>query len=160
MFMEQDGPVAADNCGGIFARKDGRTVQDTINLHLEYPGQWICTYFNTPQAGLQREGIEFCGTQGHLRIDRTKFEFFPPERGAAPVVVECHTDLVEEHVAGLPGILPLAQTPQGRRRAWASLGAGCAPGQSLVRTAAASPLRSRPRDCAAGLRRLRMNTAF
>ena len=99
MFMDQDGPIAADNIGGIYAAKDGRTVQDTINLHLEYPGQWICTYFNTPQAGLQREGIEFCGTQGHLRIDRTKFEFFPPERGAAPVVVECHTDLVEEHVA-------------------------------------------------------------
>jgi predicted dehydrogenase len=99
MFMEQDGPVAADNIGGIYFAKDGRTVQDTINLHLEYPGGWICTYFNTPQAGLQREGIEFCGTQGHLRIDRTKFEFFPPERGAAPVVVECRTDLVEEHVA-------------------------------------------------------------
>src|SRR5262245_1317708 len=99
MFMEQDGPEAADNIGGIYFAKDGRTVQDTINLHLEYPGAWICTYFNTPQAGLQREGIEFCGTQGHLRIDRTKFEFFPPERNAAPVVVECHTDLVEEHVA-------------------------------------------------------------
>ncbi len=98
MFMDQDGPVAADNCGGIFTTRDGRTVQDTINLHLEYPGKWICTYFNTPQAGLQREGIEFCGAQGHLRIDRTKFEFFPPERGAPPTVVECRTDLEEEHV--------------------------------------------------------------
>src|SRR5262249_38558854 len=97
MFMGQDGPISADNTGGIFLSHDGRTVQDTINLHLEYPGHWICTYFNTPQAGLQREGIEFCGTQGHLRIDRTKFEFFPPE-GDPPVVVECHTDLVEEHV--------------------------------------------------------------
>jgi predicted dehydrogenase len=98
MFMDQDGPVAVDNCGGIFYGKDGRTVQDTINLHLEYPGKWICTYFNTPQAGLPREGIEFCGTRGHLRIDRTKFEFFPPGSGSSPVVVECKTDLVEEHV--------------------------------------------------------------
>lgn len=97
MFMDQDGPVSAGNCGGIFAAKDGRTVQDTINLHLEYPGKWICTYFNTPQAGLQREGIEFCGSRGHLRIDRTKFEFFP-SGNASPVVVECRTDLVEEHV--------------------------------------------------------------
>jgi len=98
MFMGQDGPVTADNCGGVFFAKDGRTVQDTINLHLGYPGGWICTYFNTPQAGLQREGVEFCGAEGHLRIDRTKYEFFPPERGASPVVVECHTDLVAEHV--------------------------------------------------------------
>jgi predicted dehydrogenase len=97
MFMGQDGPISADNTGGTFLAKDGRTVQDTIDLHLEYPGQWICTYFNTPQAGLQREGIEFCGTEGHLRIDRTKFEFFAPG-GAPPMIVECHTDLVEEHV--------------------------------------------------------------
>ena len=98
MFMEQDGPISADNTGGLFIAKDGRNVQDTINLHLEYPGQWICTYTNTAQAGFPREGIEFCGTHGHLRIDRTKYEFFPPERGAAPLVVECHTDLVAEHV--------------------------------------------------------------
>ena len=98
MFMGQDGPVTADCAGGIYMAHDGRTAPDTLNVHLEYPGNWICTYFNTPQAGLQREGIEFCGTEGHLRIDRTKFEFFPPERGAAPLVVECKTDLVAEHV--------------------------------------------------------------
>jgi predicted dehydrogenase len=98
MFMEQDGPITADNAGGLFYAKDGRNVQDTINLHLEYPGQWICTYTNTAQAGFPREGIEFCGTNGHLRIDRTKFEYFSAERGAAPLVEECHTDLVAEHV--------------------------------------------------------------
>lgn len=113
MFMEEDGPVAADNCGGTYTANDGRTVQDTINLHLEYPGKWICTYFNTPQAGLQREGIEFCGTQGHLRIDRLKYEFFPPERGAAPVVVECKTDLVEEHVQDFLNSCRSRKLPKG-----------------------------------------------
>jgi predicted dehydrogenase len=98
MFMEQDGPISADNTGGLFIAKDGRDVQDTISLHLEYPGRWICTYTNLPQAAFPREGIEFCGTQGHLRIDRTKYEFFPPERNATPLVVECKTDLVAEHV--------------------------------------------------------------
>jgi len=98
MFMEQDGPISADNAGGLFVAKDGRNVQDTINLHLEYPGQWICTYTNTAQAGFPREGIEFCGANGHLRIDRTKFEYFSPERGQTPLVVECRTDLVAEHV--------------------------------------------------------------
>jgi predicted dehydrogenase len=98
MFMGEDGPVSADNTGGLFVAKDGRNVQDTISLHLEYPGQWICSYTNVAQAGFPREGIEFCGTQGHLRIDRTKFEFFPPERNSTPLVVECKTDLVAEHV--------------------------------------------------------------
>src|SRR5215467_2459607 len=113
MFMDQDGPVSADNIGGTYFAKDGRTVQDTINLHLEYPGGWICTYFNTPQAGLQREGIEFCGTQGHLRIDRTKFEFFPPERGAPPLIVECKTDLVEEHVQDFVSSCRSRKPPKG-----------------------------------------------
>jgi len=113
MFMEQDGPIAADNLGGTFAARDHRTVQDTISLHLEYPGQWVCTYFNTPQAGLQREGIEFCGSQGHLRIDRTKFEYFPPERGATPVVVECKTDLVEEHVQDFVNSCKSRKLPHG-----------------------------------------------
>jgi predicted dehydrogenase len=98
MMMEQDGPVSADLAGGIFHAKDGRTVPDTINLHLEYPGNWICTYTNISQAGAPREAIEFCGTSGHLRINRLQYEFFSNERGAPPVVVPCKTDLVEEHV--------------------------------------------------------------
>jgi predicted dehydrogenase len=113
MFMEQDGPISADNTGGLFIAKDGRNVQDTINLHLEYPGQWICTYTNTAQAGFPREGIEFCGTRGHLRIDRTKYEYFPPERGAAPLVVECRTDLVAEHVQNFLDCCRSRKEPNG-----------------------------------------------
>jgi len=113
MFMEQDGPVSADAAGGIYRAKDGRTVPDTLNLHLEYPGNWVCTYSNTPQAGLQREGIEFCGTGGHLRIDRTKFEFFPPGRTAQPAVVACQTDLVEEHVQDFLNSCRSRKLPKG-----------------------------------------------
>ena len=113
MFMEQDGPISADTAGGIYFAKDGRTVPDTLNVHLEYPGNWIVTYFNTPQAGLQHEGIEFCGSNGHLRIDRTRFEFFPPERGAEPVVVNCHTDLVQEHVQNFLDCCRSRKMPNG-----------------------------------------------
>jgi predicted dehydrogenase len=113
MFMEQDGPISADTAGGIYFAKDGRTVPDTLNVHLEYPGNWIVTYFNTPQAGLQHEGIEFCGSSGHLRIDRTRFEFFPPERGAEPVVVNCHTDLVQEHVQNFLDCCRSRKIPNG-----------------------------------------------
>jgi predicted dehydrogenase len=113
MFMEQDGPISADNTGGLFLAKDGRDTQDTINLHLEYPGRWVCTYTNVAQAGAPREGIEFCGTQGHLRIDRTKYEFFPPERNAIPVVVECKTDLVAEHVEDFLNSCRSRKLPKG-----------------------------------------------
>ena len=47
---------------------------------------------NTAQAGFPGEGIEFSGANGHLRIDRTKFEFLSAERGPTPLVVECRTE--------------------------------------------------------------------
>jgi predicted dehydrogenase len=113
MFMGQDAPVMADAAGGTFIAKDGRTVPDTLNVHYEYPGSWICTYTNVPQAGVAREGIEFCGTDGHLRIDRTKFEFFPSAKDAQPVLVECKTDLVEEHVRNFLDCCRSRKTPNG-----------------------------------------------
>ena len=113
MFMQEDGPISADNTGGLFVANDGRDVQDTINLHLEYPGRWICTYTNVAQAGVQREGIEFCGSQGHLRIDRTKFEYFPPGSDATPLTVECKTDLEAEHVQDFLNSCRSRKLPKG-----------------------------------------------
>jgi predicted dehydrogenase len=78
MFMEQDGPSAVNMLGGMWVAKDDRTVPDVIDLQVQYPGNWMCTFSNLATAGQARAGIEFCGTAGHLRIDRTKAEFFPP----------------------------------------------------------------------------------
>jgi hypothetical protein len=60
--------------------------------------QFLCTFNSVAQTGLQRAGIEFTGTEGQLGIDRTKFEYFQTGTGAPPVVVDCHTDLVGEHI--------------------------------------------------------------
>ena len=113
MFMGQDGPISADAAGGLFVAKDGRTVPDTLHVQYQYPGNWVCTYTNIAQAGMSRDGIEFVGTEGHLRIDRTKFEYFPPERGAPPVVVKCQTDLVEEHVQNFLDCCKSRKIPNG-----------------------------------------------
>jgi predicted dehydrogenase len=112
MFMGQDGPISADAAGGIYISQDGRTVPDTLNVHLEYPGNWICTYSNTPQARLEREGIEFCGTDGHLFINRLKFEYFAAD-GADSVTVTCQTDLVDEHVQNFLDCCRSRRTPNG-----------------------------------------------
>lgn len=113
MFMGQDAPVTADAAGGIFVAKDGRTVPDTLQVNYTYPGNWICTYTNVPQAGFPREGIEFCGTDAHLRINRTKFEVFPNEKDARPLVVDCKTDLVEEHVRNFLDCCKSRKLPNG-----------------------------------------------
>lgn len=111
MFMGEDGPSSVDMLGGIWASNDGRTVPDTIDLQLQYPGQWLCTFTNLATAGSTRAGIELCGTHGHLRIDRTKAEFFPSEKGASPSVIECHTSLEEEHVKNFLDCCASRKTP-------------------------------------------------
>ena len=84
-----------------------------MHLHYEYPDNFVCTFTNVAQAGLQRAGIEFTGTQGALRIDRDKFEYFSAEKGAAPVVVPCRTDLVEEHVQNFLDCCRSRKMPNG-----------------------------------------------
>jgi len=98
MFLEEDGPSMIDMAGGLWVAKDGRNVPDVIDLHLQYPGNWICTFSNLAAANESRAAIELRGTRGHLRIDRTKAEFFAAEKSAAPEVIECRASLEEEHV--------------------------------------------------------------
>ena len=67
--------------GGVYNYKDGRTAPDTINVLLEYPAQFTATFEATLAPGITGAGVEFCGTQGRLYIDRRHYEFHP--RGAA-----------------------------------------------------------------------------
>jgi predicted dehydrogenase len=113
MFMGQDAPLSTDGAGGIYLAKDGRTVPDTIHLQSEYPGNFVCTFTNVAQAGVQRAGIEFTGTLGQFRIDREKFEYLPAEKGAAPRVVACQTDLVEEYVQNFLDCCRSRKMPNG-----------------------------------------------
>jgi len=87
MFMGQDTPISASASGGVYAYKDGRTAPDTINVLLEYPTQFTATFEATLVPGITGAGIEFCGTEGKLWIDRSRYEFTPKGRGATPVVV-------------------------------------------------------------------------
>ena len=98
MFMDEDGLISADNTGGLFVAKDGRDVQDTISLHLEYPGRWVALIPTWRRPDCRARESNSCGSRGHFRIDRTKFEYFPELANAKPLTVECKTDLVAEHV--------------------------------------------------------------
>ena len=44
MIMGQEVPISAVAAGGVYSYKDGRTAPDTINLVLEYPGEWNVTF--------------------------------------------------------------------------------------------------------------------
>src|SRR5437588_8512115 len=98
MFMGHEIPIAASASGGIYNYKDGRTAPDTINVLNEYPGEFTATFEATLVPGITGAGVEMCGTEGKLYIDRQRFEFTPKGRGAKPTVVKAYSDLDLDHV--------------------------------------------------------------
>ena len=93
MFMGEEVPTAAVAAGGVYCYKDGRTAPDTINVLLEYPGGWNCTFEATLALGLGGiNGLDVVGTEGRIYIGRDRFEFYeargirrqgpPPSRSA------------------------------------------------------------------------------
>jgi predicted dehydrogenase len=99
MFMGQEIPISASAAGGVYEYKDGRTAPDTINVLLEYPGQFTATFEATLVPGITGEGIEMCGTEGRLWIDRSRYEYYPLGKGEKPVVVKAAPqDMTLDHV--------------------------------------------------------------
>ena len=88
MFMGQEIPVSAVAAGGVYQYKDGRTAPDTINVLLEYPTEFTATFEATLAPGVRGAAIEFCGTEGRLWIDRTRYEFHPRGKGVEPIIVK------------------------------------------------------------------------
>jgi predicted dehydrogenase len=114
MFMGQEIPKAASASGGVFAYKDGRTAPDTINVLLEYPSEFTATFEATLVPGITGAGVEFCGTQGRLYIDRSKYEFYPLGRNVQPVVVKAEPhDLTLDHVNNFLECVRTRKRPNG-----------------------------------------------
>jgi len=117
MFLGQDVPKTASAAGGVYAYKDGRTAPDTINVLLEYPKDLTATFEATLVPGVTGAAIEFCGTQGRLWIDRSKFEFY--EKGKRePVVVRAEQTpgrdgLTYEHVVNFLECVKSRKRPNG-----------------------------------------------
>jgi predicted dehydrogenase len=125
MFMGQEVPMSAVAAGGVYCYKDGRTAPDTINAVLEYPGEWSGVFEATLAPGITGDGVEICGTQGKLYIDRSLFRFTPVGRNAQPVEVKSDGDQTIHHVANFlecmrTRALPNADVLIGHRSAQAS----------------------------------------
>src|SRR5579864_6687801 len=126
MFLGSEVPKSAGAAGGVLAYKDGRTAPDTINVLLEYPAEFTATFEATLVPGIRGEGIEFCGTQGRLLIDRRHYEFHPIGRDAKPVIVQAEDpDMTFAHVSNFLECCRTRQRPDadvliGHRSAQAS----------------------------------------
>lgn len=113
MFMEQDNPVSAVAAGGVYFAKDGRTAPDTINVLMEYPNDWTATFEATLAPGITGAGVEMCGTEGKLYIDRSRFVFTPKGRNVTPVEVKAEREQTIEHVANFLDCVKSRKRPNG-----------------------------------------------
>jgi predicted dehydrogenase len=116
MFMGQEIPIAASAAGGIYAYKDGRTAPDTINVLLQYPGEYTATFEATLAPGITGEAVEICGTEGRLWIDRRRFEFYPKGRNVQPAVVQAepgNDPLTQAHVNNFLECVKTRKRPNG-----------------------------------------------
>ena len=114
MFMGQDTPVSASAAGGVYNYKDGRTAPDTINVLLQYPGEYTATFEATLAPGVTGAAIEFCGTKGKLLIDRGHYEFLPAGRNQTPIVVKAEPhDLTLDHVNNFLDCVKSRKLPNG-----------------------------------------------
>ncbi|MEO8027956.1 MAG: Gfo/Idh/MocA family oxidoreductase, partial [Bryobacteraceae bacterium] len=113
MFMGQDNPIAASAAGGVYNYKDGRTAPDTINVLLEYPAEWTATFEATLAPGVRGEGVEMCGTEGRLLINRKFYEFHSKDPKQAPVVVQSKVEQTVDHVKNFLECIVSRKRPNG-----------------------------------------------
>jgi predicted dehydrogenase len=116
LFTGQEIPKSAVAAGGVYAYKDGRTAPDTINVLLEYPSEMTATFEATLAPGVRGEGIEVCGTEGKLLIDRSRFEY--KAKAGTPVVVEAEKgtagdSLTYEHIKNFLECMRTRKRPNG-----------------------------------------------
>jgi len=126
MFLGQEVPKSGSASGGVYAYKDGRTAPDTINVLLEYPAEFTATFEATLAPGITGEGVEICGTEGRLLIDRGHYEWHPLGRTAQPTIVKAEDpEMTGAHVANFLECVRTRQRPNadvliGHRSAQAS----------------------------------------
>jgi predicted dehydrogenase len=116
MFMGQEIPFSAQAAGGVYNYKDGRTAPDTINVLLQYPGEYTATFEATLAPGITGEAIEICGTEGRLLIDRQHFEYHPLGRNAQPTIVRVepgNDPLTQAHVNNFLDCVKTRKRPNG-----------------------------------------------
>jgi predicted dehydrogenase len=119
MFMGQEIPISAVAAGGVYRYKDGRTAPDTINVLLEYATEFTATFEATLVPGIRGAAIEFCGANGRLWIDRSRYEFHPVEKGAQPVIVKADRgegpvdEMTLDHVNNFLECVETRQLPRG-----------------------------------------------
>jgi predicted dehydrogenase len=99
MMLGIDNPTAVMSAGGIYGGyNDGRTAPDNVYALVEYPSEVTVTFECGGIAPTPEYGIELCGTEGRIFVNRNRVEFHARERGAQPVIDRRPGDITLDHV--------------------------------------------------------------
>jgi predicted dehydrogenase len=81
MMLGIDNPIAVMSAGGIYGGyNDGRTAPDNVYALVEYPSEVTVTFECGGIEPTPEYGIELCGTEGRIFVNRNRVEFHPRER--------------------------------------------------------------------------------
>ncbi len=81
-YMGQPAPKTATTTGELYIMP--WQCPDTITAVYEYPGDFTVTFTGALNHGVDDGGIEFCGTQATLKIDRAHLAVYPEGVKSAP----------------------------------------------------------------------------
>jgi predicted dehydrogenase len=99
MMLGLDNPTAVMSAGGIYGGyQDGRTAPDNVYALVEYPSEVTVTFECGGIAPTPEYGIELCGTEGRIFVNRNRLEFHPRQRGELPVIDRRPGDITLDHV--------------------------------------------------------------
>jgi predicted dehydrogenase len=127
MFLDVDAPLSAVAAGGVYHDfGDGRTAPDTVSALLEYPGGVSVSFRSLAVPRSEEYHVEFLGQGGRLWIHRNRYEFYPAEKGAPPIVEQFPGDITEDHVRNfleccVSRKMPAADVYTGHRSTQAAL---------------------------------------
>ncbi len=98
MMLGIDNPTAVMAAGGIYLDKEYRTAPDNAHCLVEYPSEVTVTFGCARMASPPEYGIELCGTEGRLFVNRNRIEFQSAEKGAQPEGERRRGDITLDHV--------------------------------------------------------------
>jgi predicted dehydrogenase len=99
MMMDDDQAISVNASGGVyFPFNDRVDSPDTLHILSEYRKNWMFTFESYGLDGMPPDDIEICGTEGRVLINRRRFEYRTPEKGAQPKITTVPREITIDHV--------------------------------------------------------------
>ena len=123
-YMDQPAPKTATTVGDLYRMK--WQCPDTLTAVYEYPGDFMVTFTGSINSSVDDGGIEFCGSDATLKIDRSHLAVYP--EGARPVpgwlAPEPELFMRSEHDGTLDNVINFADCMRSRKSPNAHIHAG------------------------------------